>query len=356
MPEVLQLCPNDHPPFLSICRNHAKSLASLGFDVDTVFFESRSPNRDAEARYLDVVSWRDAIARLRPLAAAKPYRLVLTHRYKGYLAGQAVRPADAQQIAVAHEFGMFDSVRRRWRQRLRGRATVFAGVSAPVADELKRRQLKDASVEVLPNSIDVGAVAPLAREEARIRLGLPVAATIVGVVGRLHPKKRPALALDGFIRALDQLPANTWLVMVGAGPLAGSLAASLESVGASAASRIQLAGEVPAAGQLMKAFDLLLVPSGPREAFGMTLIEAALAGTPVLCADWPGPRSVLGELGEYFQGDDPARLAGRLCETVTNLAAITPRMAAGGPQRVAEGFSLEALARRFRCLLRLGPS
>jgi len=139
-------------------------------------------------------------------------------------------------------------------------------------------------VLVIPNSVDVTSYDLVARRDARVELGLPDAARIIGVVGRLHPKKRPDLALRGFAAAARDLPEGTTLVFAGDGPLAAELAADVAAAGPPGR-RVRLLGHVANVARLMPAFDLLLVPSGEREAFGMTLIEAMMAGLPVLCLE-----------------------------------------------------------------------
>ncbi|MCZ6888887.1 MAG: glycosyltransferase family 4 protein [Gammaproteobacteria bacterium] len=339
MDRVLQISPNDHAPFLAVCRNHARSLGMLGLDVETVFLESRLDTRADDCTYLDA----DALRR-----RANDHEVLLTHRYKGYLLGNEVRSAGSRHIAVAHEFGLFARAGRRFRQRFHNTDVVFAGVSQPVADDIAQSNRRAGRVEVLPNSVDVErlSTSTLSRLDARRRLNIVHDAFAIGVVGRLHPKKNPALALRGFELMRANLPVPATLIFVGTGDLA-------ESLRAQAGDGVSFVGYQPDAATFMRAFDVLLVTSTDREAFGMTIIEAMVARTPVICADRPGPREVLGDEGCYFEGDDPGALARALVEFATDLQVRQARTDAAY-QRVVDQFSVEALARRFERLLR-GP-
>ena len=74
---------------------------------------------------------------------------------------------------------------------------------------------------VLPNPADVARLdaARLSRVVAREHLGIPSDAYVVAAVGRLHPKKRPQLALDGFAAMVGE----PHMAFVGDGALRGAL-------------------------------------------------------------------------------------------------------------------------------------
>lgn len=330
-PQALQLCPNDLPPFADICNGHAAALAKLGYRVRTVFFERRMDgDGDAEAVAADALD-------------EAPFNLLVTHRYRAYRAGvRLARGRSALHIAIAHEFGLFARYRRRLRQRLTDRSrTRFAGVSPAVADDLRASGIKDPAV--LPNPIDAPALRRdlLPRSAARRALGLPQAAFAIGVVGRLHPKKAPQEALDAF-RAFARTEKSARLVFLGDGPLRGQLERA-------AGAQVAFAGFRADARRLLGGFDVLLSCATAREAFGLVLLEAMAAGVPVVCADRPGPRFVLGDCGYYFDTQDALLAAVRRVRRGARQA--TPEQMA---QRAEAAFSSAALATRYRALLRDG--
>ena len=338
MPEALQLCPNDHPPFPEVCAGHARALAALGYRVRTVFFEDRgfapTPCPGFEFAY----SGPDALPEV--LAGRRPDVLV-SHRYRAYQAGVrlARRLPVSPHIVVAHEFGMFARRSRRLRRRLTDRThPLFAGVSEPVVEDLERSGVD--SPIVLPNPIDGEALrqAMKPRREARSALGLAESAFVIAVVGRLHPKKDPLRALRAFARYRLE-DDNACLVFLGEGELR-------EELQATAGDGVVFAGFRADVRHLLGAFDIVLSCSTEREAFGLALLEAMVAGVPIVAADRAGPRSVLGDCGVYFDTD--AELIAGLRAVRNNAGAHAGDRSIG---RAAEMFSIEALARRYRRIL-----
>ncbi len=346
---ALQLCPNDHPPFQDVCRNHAAALAQVGVNVDTVFFGApRGEGWDA-ATYLGIErDTRRMTASLRERVAGKDYRLVIAHRYRAHQVATRARSAlnGAMIVTVAHEFGMFARWQRRLRRRWLANDVYCAGVSQAVVDEMYGHGVPPARTLTLPNPADVARfdAALMPRNTARERLGLSPETYVVGVVGRLHSKKRPHLALEGFAALGD----DSHLAFIGDGELRDALESSATRLGVT--SRVHFTGHVTDASRYAAAFDALLVASVPEEAFGMALLEAMLAGVPVVCADVPGPRSVLGPEGLYFPGD-----AAGLTNALRRCAALSVEQRAGlsalQRDRAVKLFSLEATAARYRALL-----
>ncbi len=348
---ALQLCPNDHPPFLDLCRNHAAALAEAGVETDTAFFAPpRSARWDAATYFGIERGTRRMTAALQEYCRGRDYGLVIAHRYRAHQVATRARIVPLRRIVtVAHEFGMFRRWRRRARQQWFAADVTFAGVSQAVVDEFRREHPALRHLQVLPNPVDVDRLdrSRLTRAAARSALGVPDRAWVAGVVGRLHPEKRPQLALEAFA-ATTCLPSDARLVFVGDGALRGALEASARERGI--ADRVCFTGRRPDAAIHLNAFDVLLVTSGPTEAFGMTLLEGMVSAVPIVCADQPGPRSVLGPDGIYFDGD--SRSLTRSLERCVALSGHD-RDALGRAQRerAERMFSTVAVGRIYRELL-----
>ena len=335
MPDALQLCPNDQAPFFDVCTGHARALGLLGFRVRTVYFEARGrPQPTSDVDYAAPRELPDLLGGARPA-------VLVSHRHRAYRVGirMARRMRIPTHIVVAHEFGMFARRTRRLRRRLAGRNHArFAAVSAPVAADLGASGVD--SPRILPNVIDRHALREtiLERGQARAELGVPSSALAIGVVGRLHPKKDPHRALRVFETYRREDP-SARLVFVGDGPLRSRLEQD-------AGEGVVVAGFRAAARTLFGAFDLLLLCSTDREAFGVVLLEAMAAGVPVVVADRPGPRSVIGDCATYFGTDD------ELLEVLRTFASRDQAEAVErARQRVVARFSVEALAERYREVL-----
>ena len=338
MPDALQLCPNDEVPFFDVCSGHAQALESLGFRVRTVFFEARGRDRRSSAPAgVDYATPRE----LPGLFGGERPALLVSHRHSAYRVGirMARRLGIPSHIVVAHEFGMFGRRTRRLRRRLAGRNhALFAAVSEPVAADLGTFGV--VSPRVLPNVIDAQAVREsiLERAQARTILGIAPPAFAIGVVGRLHPKKDPLRALRVFENYRREDP-DARPIFVGDGPLR-------PRVERDAGEGVVIAGFRADARTLLGAFDLLLLCSTDREAFGFVALEAMAAGVPLVVADQPGLRSVVGDCGTYFGTDDELLEVLRSFDSRDQTETIERARL-----RVAARFSVEALAERYREVL-----
>jgi glycosyltransferase involved in cell wall biosynthesis len=164
-------------------------------------------------------------------------------------------------------------------------------------------------VETIHNAVDVERFCPKpqSRRETRCALGLE-AATVVGIVGQLTPRKGQLELIEAFAELSRAVP-NAILLVVGE-PLfnrdeeyAESLARAADRPGV--AGRIQFLGareDVPA---IMRALDLLVVNSS-AEPFGLTVIEAMASGTPVLATAVDGINEIVrhGENGWLVTAQD----------------------------------------------------
>ena len=350
-PRALQVCPNDHPPFLDICRHHSAALAAAGCDTDTIFLGAPRGVRWDAATYLGIErGTRRMIDALRSHCVDRDDRMVVMHRYRAYQVATRAVADGPTMVTVAHEFGMFARRRRRWRQRLFAPNVAFAGVSQAVVDEMHRHHPSLRTL-LLPNPIDIAAHdrARLGRADARATLGLEPDAFVVGSVGRLHPEKRPMLALDAFAAAA--LPRDAQFAFVGDGTLRAVLEARARELGV--AERVRFSGYVADAARCLAAFDALVFASGPTEAFGMSLLEAMVARVPVVCADQAGPRSVLGPDGRYFV-DGVADLTAELGRVAAMTDSDRAALCRAQRVRAEQRFSIAAVGSIYEQLLSTG--
>ena len=335
----VQICPNDGPPFLDLCRVYAKAAESLGLAATTVYLSpSRVDPAPADGCYLNATNLRDTrnlAARLRQLLPDVGNSLVLCHRYRSYRVFSRSGLAAARVIALAHEHGFFKRRGRRLARRLFARQILFAGVSPTVVAEL------EAAVGAalhLPNAVDLEALAWSDRSAARRALGLPDDGICIGVIGRLHYKKNPALAVEAF-RLFDERHGPAHLGLVGDGALRQRL--EEQALGMP----VTFTGFVPNPKHLIRAFDAVLLTAGAQAFPIMVALEAMAASVPLVAPRLPDAISVLGEVGCYFDHPDAESIAAALHEAVT---AGTPT---DGFERVSQEFSVAAVARRLATLM-----
>lgn len=122
-------------------------------------------------------------------------------------------------------------------------------------------------------------VEPEARTRLRAALGISENDLAVGFVGSLTEQKRPLL----FVEAAARLPATCRFFLFGRaeGAVAGRVRARIAELGL--AERVTVTGFRPDMEQCLAACDLVLAPA-VNEGFGRVLVEAALAGVPVVAA------------------------------------------------------------------------
>jgi glycosyltransferase involved in cell wall biosynthesis len=108
-------------------------------------------------------------------------------------------------------------------------------------------------------------------------------------VGRLEPYK----GVDRIVGALPFLPPSVRLTIVGRGSAQDAIAAAAQELGVT--DRVRLLGHVSSAElHALYASADLFVTLSREEAFGMTVLEAAAGGAPVLASDIPAHREVQG--------------------------------------------------------------
>lgn len=338
---ILQICPHDAVPFGDLCSRYEQAAVSLDAEITTAFLSTAAATPLPFARYLnnpDLADTRTLRASLEPLAE-QPWDLVICHRYRSYWAVTRSAVTARRVVAVAHEYGLLNRWQRRINRALFARQVEFAGVSAGVADELRRIT---GAASVLPNVVDVAAAQSqlLSKSAALAELGLEPGPFTVGMVGRLHYKKRPRFAYRAFTEFARATP-GARMVFLGDGEERAQLEQDIGD-------NVHLLGNVPVAARTFAAFDALL-HTPQIEAFGMVALEALLAGVPVVALPQHGPEFVLGDLGVYAQADTPGAFAQAL-QAAQNIDR--KHLLAQGQKRVRQLFSVSALARSLDDLLK----
>jgi glycosyltransferase involved in cell wall biosynthesis len=194
-----------------------------------------------------------------------------------------------------------------------------------IAAWIRAQGWPDGRVHHLPNFVaDLGVARPAARAD----LGVPMGATLVVALGRLHPNK----AFDVLIRALPHLP-GTHAVIAGEGPERAALTrlAQAERV----ADRVHLPGWLADTGALLATADLLVSPSR-HEPLGNVIIEAWSANRPVVACAHAGAAELLthGTDGLIVPPEDSAALAAAI-GAVLDDPGFAARLAAAGRARFA---------------------
>jgi L-malate glycosyltransferase len=209
-----------------------------------------------------------------------------------------------------------------------------------------------ARIEVVHNPVDLTRWDPARfdRDAARARLGRAGTRMLLGVVAQVTPWK----GQDTAIAALAQLcreGVDAHLLLIGSAKFLASATrfdneryvAHLRELIAAAGleDRVSWMGEREDVPELMRALDMLLLPSW-EEPFGRALIEAMAMGVPVLATDVGGPREIIEDGREgYLLGPRRAELWARAAAVLAADGDLRTRMGRAGRERVREAFTIE---------------
>jgi len=214
-------------------------------------------------------------------------------------------------------------------EKIRGRIAVSAA-----ARQVQVEHLGGDAVEI-PNGV---AVAHYAAAEPLP--GYPRAGGTVGFVGRYDEPRKGMPVLLAALAALAPQRPGLRLVVAGRGD-ADDFRRGLPPV---LAGRVELLGQVSEAdkARMLRSVDVYCAPNLGGESFGIILLEAMAAGTPILASDLDAFRRVLddGRAGALFPTGDPGSLAARLAELIDEpdrrraLAAVGTEVVAAYDWRV----------------------
>jgi glycosyltransferase involved in cell wall biosynthesis len=296
----------------------------------------------------------DIVPRLARLIARRRIRLVHSHgKGAGVYGRLAARLAGVPALHTFHGIH-FERYPRGLRpaylaleRRLAAWTYAVVNVSrAQEAEGLAHGLFGVAQSHVIPNGIDLAALAAraLPRAQARARLGVPAASIVVGCAARFDPVKGHALLMDAVGRVAEP---GLRLVLLGTGAEERRLRAR---AGADdVRGRVLFAGEVPDAACLFPAFDLYASASS-KEGLPLAVLEAMALGLPVVATDIAGHRELLGD-GENVLVAPTADAVARAIERLAVDGQGRRALGAGNRERV-QRFDVARMIDATECLYR----
>ena len=212
------------------------------------------------------------------------------------------------------------------------RDVPFQVISQSTADDLARRGIPRSAITVIYCGIDTAAYTPDATQRARTPL--------FAYLGRLKRYKRVDLILRAFARLRE---GEARLEIAGAGdhrPALERLAASLDL-----GERVRFLGRISEPDKvalLRRAWALVF--TSPKEGWGITNLEAAASGTPVVASDSPGIRESVrhGETGFLVPHGDIEALAAAM-QRIADAPPLVESLGRAG-RAFAETFTWERTA------------
>jgi 1,2-diacylglycerol 3-alpha-glucosyltransferase len=189
-----------------------------------------------------------------------------------------------------------------------------------------------ARIETVPTGIDLNVFGAGRRSQAaRNRAGAANGERLLLYVGRLAREKNLELIFAALASAKDR---SLRLVIAGDGPLRGELERRAREYGVG--DRVRFLGVVgrPELPELYASADAFVMPS-TTETQGIVMVEALAAGLPVIAADAPQNRDVLGSAGRLVP-PAPAEFA----RALEHIPAEPDPIAAAAARQAAERFSI----------------
>jgi len=208
----------------------------------------------------------------------------------------------------------------------------FEAVSQSTRDDLIARGIPAETIRVIYNGVDVDTLTPDESERSRLPL--------FSYLGRLKRYKRVDLVIRAF--ALLEAPDAT-LEIAGKGDDRDRLERLVARLGLD--DRVRFRGYVSEAEKrelLRRSWATVL--ASPKEGWGISNLESAACGTPVVAADSPGIREsvVDGETGFLVPGSDVAAYAAAMRGLVESPDLV--RALGSNARRFAETFTWERAA------------
>ena len=209
---------------------------------------------------------------------------------------------------------MSDTVLQPFLEKLSGRIAVSDAARKVIVEHL------GADAVVIPNGVAVSHYT-----NARPLPGYPRAGGTVGFIGRYD---EPRKGMDVLVPALERLvPHRPGLRLLVAGR--GEAGEFLAGVPRAVRDRIDLMGQVSEhdKARMLKSVDVYCAPNTGQESFGVILLEAMAARTPIVASELEAFKRVLGGgvAGQLFPIGDSAALAREL-DRVLDDAALRRRL------------------------------
>ena len=191
---------------------------------------------------------------------------------------------------------------------------------------------------VIPNGIDLDRFYN-ASAAPRSEMGFSKSDIIVLMVGAFRYEKNQS----ALIQTMSHLPVNYKLLLVGNGPMLNTVKYLAQKINVK--DRVIFLGEVHYIERVMKMADVYVLPS-ISEGFGLSAVEAAASGLPVVFSNVPGLNSVFKSYGIPVDVDKPENIATgilKIINTTKNLEEIS--LAA---KRFAKQFDINETFKKYK--------
>lgn len=224
----------------------------------------------------------------------------------------------------------------------------IVGVSRYVLEPLIADDIDEQRLSVIPNGIDTMLLDAQPSTNLRKKLNIDQSSFVIATTGSLIKRKGIDLLIDALPKLIqNNVPAH--LLIIGSGEEEAQLRQQIKSL--SLEGRVHLIGEQRNVVGILKATANLFISAAREEAFGLVLVEAGLAGLPVIAPNVGGVSSVIthGENGLLIAPEDTNAIHSAIYELYKK---PIKRIMLGATGRVTafNYFDVRKYARRFESL------
>ncbi len=222
---------------------------------------------------------------------------------------------------------------------------VIANSEAGLRDHLTLGYRPHATV-VIPNGFDPSIFRPDELDRARTRadLGILDEQVVFGIVGRYHEMKGYPIFIRAAARVAERHP-DSRFACVGAGTDGSHLNGLLEAEGLRPNSiLLGVRKDIPS---IMRAMDVVCVPSLGAEGFPNVLGEAMASALPCIATDVSDVATLLGSTGRLVDMGDVEGLAVAMIEMIEMGAKRRAALGANARERVLRNYKLELVIAHY---------
>jgi glycosyltransferase involved in cell wall biosynthesis len=201
---------------------------------------------------------------------------------------------------------------------------------------------------VIPNGLVTSEREPGDAQAVRQRLGIAADQFVVLLVGRMEFQKNHILALRAFASLSQATRSRMLMLFAGAGENEEMLRGMTHAL--DLAEHVRFLGYRNDVPEILAASDLLLMTSW-FEGMPLALLEAMLAGVPIVSTPWIGARNMLGDgqFGFLTAGYEPAQVAAEI-ERAASHPALRRETAERARRRVQQEYDIDRMADAYRDL------
>ncbi|WP_395739721.1 glycosyltransferase family 4 protein [Prosthecobacter sp.] len=273
--------------------------------------------------------------------------IVNTHSSRdGWLLGLAARLARVPMVLRTRHIDVVDRSPKISRHKFTTLADHTLTTSDKITRDIRSRyQLAASKVSTVPTGIDLDLfhqTGPTA--ELPVRSG-PGAPPVIGMVSVLRSWKGHSTFFAA-IQLLREAGREFQYVVVGGGAPVEVYAAKARSFGVE--DRVKFTGQREDVADVLRALDVLCIPSTAHEGIPQIGLQALACGTSVVGSDCGGIPEIIreGESGRIFHAGDAAAMAERIAETVDQRER-SAQMCRAGRAQVERQHSLDSMLDRL---------